>query len=350
MWSLVSRRGVRRRALAGAVGIGLVAASIGMTAFVASSPAEAASGSAGTPQVPVVLFEEDFENGAGTAPTPLTEYVGVSGQRYTADRAWLESCNGNIVSMSVPVAQLGSCTRAASSASTRQLAYALGVHGAAVDPRSNDAVTAYTDRDPGAGAIELQTATNIPLPEAKGRFLAFRVDTAAVNCRVSAPRYQFSLLDESGSPVSVGAEVDACASGKSVDVPGVGPLRAGSVVVGSYTSNGSLLFDGSSLGIRIRNANGSGDGNDSAFDNLRVLDVTPQLDKDFSPATVMAGETSTLTFTITNTSELAAKGRLVLHRLAAGWSRRRRRPGDLHDLRGRRRRGPAWCRRRARAG
>ncbi|GAA4160645.1 hypothetical protein GCM10022286_16980 [Gryllotalpicola daejeonensis] len=57
----------------------------------------------------------------------------------------------------------------------------------------------------------------------------------------------------------------------------------------------------------MRNANGVGAGNDAAFDNIRVLDVTPQLDKSFSPAAVPTGGISTLTFTVTNTSELSSK-------------------------------------------
>ncbi|RVQ51948.1 DUF11 domain-containing protein [Sinorhizobium meliloti] len=59
------------------------------------------------------------------------------------------------------------------------------------------------------------------------------------------------------------------------------------------------------------NNNGSGTGNDHAFDNIRVLDTTPQLDKSFSPTNVAVGQVSTLTFTITNTSERGAKN---------GWS------------------------------
>ena len=59
------------------------------------------------------------------------------------------------------------------------------------------------------------------------------------------------------------------------------------------------------------NGQGAGSGNDSAFTNVRILDTTPQLDKSFSPTSVPQGGTSALTFTITNTTELAAKN---------GWS------------------------------
>ena len=57
----------------------------------------------------------------------------------------------------------------------------------------------------------------------------------------------------------------------------------------------------------MRNGQTSEDGNDASFDNVEVLDASPQLDKSFSPAVLNVGAPSQLTFTITNTSELAAK-------------------------------------------
>ncbi len=56
---------------------------------------------------------------------------------------------------------------------------------------------------------------------------------------------------------------------------------------------------------------GSGTGNDAAVDNIRVLDVTPRLDVSFSPASAEVNTPATLTYTVTNTTELAVK---------AGWS------------------------------
>jgi uncharacterized repeat protein (TIGR01451 family) len=78
------------------------------------------------------------------------------------------------------------------------------------------------------------------------------------------------------------------------------------VRVGSYASDTSILFAGSSLGVKLTNDQTSGSGNDYAVDNLRVLDATPQLDKDFDSPTIR-GQPTTLTFTITNTSDLAEK-------------------------------------------
>jgi uncharacterized repeat protein (TIGR01451 family)/LPXTG-motif cell wall-anchored protein len=68
-----------------------------------------------------------------------------------------------------------------------------------------------------------------------------------------------------------------------------------------------VLWNNTTVGINVTNEQPTGGGNDGAFDNVILTDVTPQLDKKFSPAKIAVGGTSTLTFTITNTKELAAK-------------------------------------------
>ncbi|WP_181407638.1 DUF7933 domain-containing protein [Nocardioides sambongensis] len=54
------------------------------------------------------------------------------------------------------------------------------------------------------------------------------------------------------------------------------------------------------------NLRGSGTGNDTAFDNIVVLDTTPKIDKEFQPGPLPGGDypvggTGQLTFTVTNT-------------------------------------------------
>jgi uncharacterized repeat protein (TIGR01451 family)/fimbrial isopeptide formation D2 family protein len=289
--------------------LGLAGLTAGVT--VAAAPANAVPGTPGTPQATSVVFEEDFENGVSTTPVLLTDYVGATGQRYTADPAWLTACNGQIRSFDIPASSLGNCATIGYTSNLGQLAYALGANSGDANPAANDVVAAYTDNDPGANAVELQTVTNIPLASATGRFLTFSVDTAAVSCQASAPLYQFAFIDAGGAATNVGGTVDACDSTNTVDVPAYGNSTPRTVNVDTYTSDGSILFSGSTLGLRMMNANGSGRGNDAAFDNIRILDVTPQLDKSFSPTSIYDGQTSTLTFTITNTEELAAKN---------GWS------------------------------
>ena len=283
--------------------LALLTSAFGGVALAESAPAAAAPGT--------LVYAEDFENTPNTDPVLLSDYVGVSGQEYTADPAWLTACNGQIRSFNTPYTTLGNCATVGYTSQLGQLAYAIGVHAGDADPAANNVVAAYTDNNPGVNSVEFQTVTNIPLASSSGRYLTFSVDTAAVNCQVSAPLYQFAFLDEEESATNVGSILNACSSGQTVAAPPYGDLSTQNVSVGTYTSDGSILFDGASLGIQMRNANGSGAGNDAAFDNIRILDVTPQLDKAFSPAVVPTGGTSTLTFTVANTDELAAKN---------GWS------------------------------
>lgn len=292
-------------------GAALLAAGMLLAVVSATQVPGAAQGAPGTPGVTqpgVALFSENFEN--ITAPTPLllTGYTGASGMTYTADPAWLTACNGNVMSFNTPTTSLGNCAVAADAHTVGQLAWALGRNAGAANPAANNAVTAYTESPaPGANRVEIQTKSNIPLPSSASRFLTLTVDTAALNCASSAPQYQFSVLDQNGAATPVGGVVNACTSATTVVAPARGSRPSVTVRVGTYTPNGSFLFTGSSVGIRMTNANGSAGGNDAAFDNIRLVDVTPQLDKSFAPVSAPIGSTSRLTFTVTNTAELAAK-------------------------------------------
>jgi uncharacterized repeat protein (TIGR01451 family) len=283
----------------------------GLSAVSLAAPraAEAAPGNPGTPSAPSTVYTEDFQNTPGTTPQLLSAYAGATGQRYTASTAWLTNCNGQVLNFNATSA--GNCASANSFEHVRQLAWVLGSYNGAANPATNNAVTAYTEGTASNTGSEFETATNIPLTSSAGRFLTFSVDTAAQNCNVSAPLYQFSFINEAGTPTPVGGVINACTSTRVISAPPVGDTPAFASNVGTYTSNGSVLLSGSSVGIRMVNTNPSGGGNDAAFDNIRILDVTPQLDKSFSPAVTATGGTSTLTFTVTNTNELAAK---------AGWS------------------------------
>ena len=299
----------RRLRVAASIGaLALTVSTLAATALVAGSPADAAPGNPGVPSAGSVVYAEDFQNAPGNPPQLLSAYTGASGQRYTANNAWLTGCNGQVLNFNA-TAQ-GNCASANSFEHVRQLAWVLGSYNGSATPATNNAVTAYTEGNPGANLSEFETTTNIPLASSSGRYLTFSVDTAAQNCQVSAPQYQFSFLNAGGAATPVGGLINACTSTRVINAPAVGNTPAFASNVGTYTSNGSVLLTGSSVGIRMANANGSGGGNDAAFDNIRILDVTPQLDKSFSPPVVPTGGTSTLTFTVTNTSELAAK---------AGW-------------------------------
>ncbi|MBW9052284.1 DUF7507 domain-containing protein [Rhizobium mesosinicum] len=280
--------------------------------------ASADPGTPGVPQAPVAIYSDNFQNRPGPTPiVKLNAYSSTSGQTYSASPNWLTNCNGWIASANQSTTAAGpagatECTNTATWNTVQRLSWALGLHAGQTQAaaQGNFAVSAMTAGNPGAGLVEFQTATNIAFPTSN-RFLTFSVDVAAVNCQVSPPQLQFSLVNESGTATPAGTQINGCSSGTTQTPPALGGASATTITTGTYTSNGAVLISGASFGIRMVNNNGSGTGNDHAFDNIRVLDATPQLDKSFSPTTISSGGTSTLTFTITNTSERGAKN---------GWS------------------------------
>jgi hypothetical protein len=269
----------------------LVAAGLSMGVGTASAQPAA-------PKPPVTLFEENFEHGLGSTPVALPNYTGERGVKYTADPDWLTGCNGVIVQGNAPDSeQAASGCVASSFTGVRDLAKDLGEVDGSGD--SNHAVTAYTENNPGANKVQFETVNPIPL-SVHDRFLTFSVDAAAVNCRIaSAPLFKFSLLDGTKDIPVGGDPINPCTDSRAKDV--------GTAKAGVFPAPAAILFSGSGVGIRMVNENGSGAGNDAAFDNIKILDATPSVAKSFSPESVTEGGTSKLTFTVTNTDELGAK-------------------------------------------
>ncbi|WP_329021704.1 DUF7507 domain-containing protein [Streptomyces sp. NBC_00690] len=290
----------------------LAAQAVGLAAALPAPPpaAKAAEvrtvpGTPGVPQAPSVVYAEDFENNTGATPILLPAYVGAPPQNetYTADPVWLNParCNGIILSQSG--ADQPACLAQSPVAmnALKALAGVLGQVNGSATPATNHVVSAYTDGDsPGADKVEFQTVNPIAIPTT-GRFITFSVDAAALNCAVSAPLLKFYLTGSGPDIPTFSSPINPCTDPRAQNFYG------GLVKAGSFPSNGSVLFTGASLGLKMLNGQGSGDGNDHAFDNIRILDVTPQLDKSFDPATITAGGVSTLTLTVTNTTDLAAK-------------------------------------------
>ena len=268
-------------------------------------------GHPGEPQSPSVVYAEGFENGLGRSPVLLTKYSGPPPllAKYTAAAPFLKNCNGDIVEFeSNERTKATDCEEVAFNR-VRQMAWVLGkLRG--VDPVTNHAVTAYTDGGGTlpANAVQFETVTPISLA-ASTRFITFSVDAAETNCKHSHAEFKFYLLSGSLETPTFTSPIDPCTNknAKTIEPPTLGTKPAEPFEAGSFAGNDATLFSGSALGIRMRNGQTSEDGNDASFDNIEVLDATPQLDKSFSPSVLNVGETSLLTFTITNTSELAAK-------------------------------------------
>ncbi|MFC5185842.1 DUF7507 domain-containing protein [Actinomadura harenae] len=278
-------------------------------------------GSPGVPQTPTTVFSENFENRQSNLPIRLNNYTGVTGMTYTADQPWLENCNGWVAAFSDPAGgqaavapQVADCNPQGGPGATgvtawnnvRQLSRALGILNGTPTPANNHAVSAYTNGhvnngNPGANFIEFQTGSEIPLPAAQdGRFLTFSVNASETSCDTN---HNHAMLDfflfhgATETPVT-NESIDPCSQGTQVS-PGFW--------AGTFPGDAPLLVTDPSVGVMMRNAQGSGNGNDHAFDDIKLLDVTPQLDKTFAPGTVQIGQTSRLTITITNTDDLLAK-------------------------------------------
>ncbi|HEY0231420.1 MAG TPA: hypothetical protein VGC55_09220 [Dokdonella sp.] len=292
-------------------------------------------GTPGTPQAATPIFIENFQNTTtptwirldtyapdipGTGSTPNLPPKPAA-ETYAAAAPWLTACNGIVLNFNTTQASRPpECSDGTFGpwSELRQMAQALGeVAGMSqAAARDNYAITAYTQANPGANAIEFQTTTNIPFSAASTRFITFSVDSAAVSCvnpvtagSAQHPQLQFALINGvGGAPTNVGGILDACAVGTPTQpVEAVAPNPVQNINAARFFTNASYPFTGTSIGVVMKNAQGSGVGNDAAFDNIQVFDSTPQLDKAFDPPVIAPGATSVLTFTVTNTTDLASK-------------------------------------------
>jgi uncharacterized repeat protein (TIGR01451 family) len=304
----ISDRGARRpgrRARSFHPARGLLATFVvGLVVVVAGSFAATAQAAP-----PTVVWSEDFEN-TGNAAILLNTYQGAApaqNETYTAAAGWLRDCNGWVLTGTSPTP--GNTLNCTNWGELRGLATSLGGLRGLPDPASNHAVTGYTNScgDPGspqfganevcggANQIQWQTTGN-SIAVVPNRFYTFSVDAAYTSCQAGHPLFDFYIVVGANEIPTSPTQIDGCANGNGAY---------------TFTSPGSVFLTSSSVGLRLRNQQGTSIGNDGAFDNVRLLDVTPTLHKAFSPDDLNATAPSTLTFTIENTDELAAKN---------GWS------------------------------
>jgi uncharacterized repeat protein (TIGR01451 family) len=301
----------RRRQVCVVVVVGLL-----LSLGVLTAGAQATPGHPGEPQPPKVVYTEDFENGVQRTPVLLTNYKGATPleETYTADKRFLENCDGNIVEFESNERKKATDCEEVAFNRVRQMAWVLGKLRGVANPKVNHAVSAYTDGGKVLQANSVQFETVKPIPVlTSGRYITFSVDASETNCKHSHAEFKFYLLNGASEVPTFTSPIDPCTdkNAKTIEPPELGTKPAEPFKAGTFAGNAATLFTGTSLGIRMRNGQTSENGNDAAFDNIEVLDGTPQLDKSFSPDVLEVGKTSELTYTITNTSELAAKN---------GWS------------------------------
>ncbi|MFT4298931.1 MAG: hypothetical protein QM597_04750, partial [Aeromicrobium sp.] len=290
----------------------LVAASVVVVPLLAAAPASAVAGTPGEPQDGVTVFHEDFEGvpplsdevSNSDAVALVGGFTGVDGNTYTADEFWATTSafNGIVLSPYTPNSTLIALGVTQSSA-RNGLRTAAAQLGALNGTGSlNHVVSAYTGGSGDDNLVEF--ATNAPVQTAtslSNRFLTFSVNVSAVNCTVSGvdrrPQLNFYFDDDNGLTAGVGDDPI------SLNASPVTPCGAS-----EYVAPDPVLWtDSDNPYIVLRNANGNGIGNDHAFDDIQMLDVSPQLDKEFVPVTADAGGTARVRFTVTNTTELGAK-------------------------------------------
>ncbi|GIG20250.1 hypothetical protein Cch01nite_09740 [Cellulomonas chitinilytica] len=298
---------------------------------VVGGAAQAAPGHPGTPDAPVVVFHEDFEDAPDTgARTLLSSYVTADGKHYTADPYWMSAprANGLVLSwnntkMPVDGTAADNGTEDTAFKVLRQLSEALGKVNGTTNPQTNTAISAYT-QDTGkaaaGGKVMFKTDEDIQLKDSNGRFLAFEMSAAATSAAANKPgvgredpELMFYVAQSGHETALTTAPINPITDPRASKVA-VTALTGGAkedVWAGQYASDRSFLYDGGAFGIVIRNMTSAHMGNDGAFDDIKVLDVTPQLDKQFGQGEATTGDSVRLTFTVTNTAELAQK---------TGWS------------------------------
>lgn len=316
-------------------------------------------------QDPVQVFAENFENGWGSTPTKtkkLESYVGSNGTTYTptSGTRWgdITQCNGVVLSynsssisdftpaggnqVACNLRERGRQVQDTSgqAANVRRMADVLGQlyvtsggsgSGTKSSPwnrsnsatKSNHAVTAFT-YDAETRGSQIFESNVLPSTSTTPRFYTASIDVAELSCdynnRSANSRLRFALKMANGTIVPLSAvdasnnpiQIMACRDNavKYYTSPEVyqGWANGGSwVAAGTYYSSKAQLITYNGAKLQMYNDTTTHDGNDFAYDNIRIVDATPNLTKFFGHDEVEYDETSTLTFRVTNTGDLAEK-------------------------------------------
>ncbi|WP_141538718.1 GEVED domain-containing protein [Isoptericola jiangsuensis] len=292
----------------------------------------------------------------GAEPGFQPGYVNTSGTAYTADEVWAAgyNCNGLVMAAHGPVNYsngqndvplpstpvVADCNGAPQNGagrwfnSNRLSAAAMGnyiVGGTNVpypytgqipvpaDPADNHVVTSFTQNAQAQAPGTMLEFTE-PLPVDPGRYYQFSVDIVTQSCVTSGnganPQFYITQSDGSES-TAFSTPPDTCSGTNAVAFVQQGPGggqnvsalgRQRTTRTGTWLGDTALRSTGDSIGLRIDNEDGAVAGNDTAFDNIIILDTTPKIDKQFSAypgpgsgGSYPTGDEGTLTFTITNT-------------------------------------------------
>ncbi|WP_425838338.1 prealbumin-like fold domain-containing protein [Microbacterium sp. PA5] len=300
-----------RGRIARLLGIAVVAAALTAPSTLVASAT--VPGTPGTPQAGTPVYTEDFSNqNAAVNAIDIRTYTGgaaAANSSYTADTQWTPAgnqCNGWIMRSTtlLPLTDLG-CARNQPDGwqQLRDMAVALGLAQGMTPAQAaaNQVLTEYTNAAVGTIAAGVEFQTRNTITGTGGHYYAVSAYFAATSCPAvggtTQPRERFSLI-VNGTPVVLSSNLNPCTNSTDWG-PQVTKLQSAAYMVPVGTT--------ANLGLSLYNAQTSGSGNDVAFDLPQIVDVTPQLDKAFSPTVIRNGGTSTMTLTVTNTSDLMAK-------------------------------------------
>ena len=200
---------------------------------------------------------------------------------------------------------------------------------------SNTAVAAYTvttnNRTDAVARnlTELQMRSAIPVPQgAGGRYVTFSVAMAASACKSTAadphnmldPNVDFYfMLDAAGNTAPGAGNSNLIQLNSTPANPCSAPnaQQFGSAVTNKMAEmygDKAFQLPANQAGISMMFVNRSANtaGNDAAFDDIKVTDVTPQAYKSFGAASMPNHGTTPLTFYFVNTTALSAIANMTL--------------------------------------
>ncbi|WP_311244831.1 SpaA isopeptide-forming pilin-related protein [Microbacterium sp. WCS2018Hpa-23] len=306
----------RRRALTRLLGVlavaGILVAGATLAPNSGLTAAATVPGTPGIPQAGTPVYTENFSNqNASLLPISILNYTGgaaAANSTYTASTQYTPAgnqCNGWVMSGTTPAApitDLGCLNNVTSTWPVLQgMARALGVAQGQTTTQAatNQVLTSYTNSTTGTIAAGTQFRTVNTIPAIGGHYYAVSAYFAAVNCPAAAPSERFSLI-VNGTPIVLSSGLNPCDPASPTPwQTQVAKLQSAAYMVPVGTT--------ANLGLELYNATTTGSGNDVAFDLPQIVDVTPQLDKAFSPTLILNGTTSKMTLTVTNTTDLMAK-------------------------------------------
>ncbi|TLM83221.1 hypothetical protein [Pseudarthrobacter sp. NamE5] len=307
--------------------------------------AEVSIAAAGVAEAPRQVWTEAFEQGLTNTASGLSAY---SGGRYTASTGWRNgtSCTGVLVNYAAPypnpafcpTQQVGGVGQSSLAArEVRRMADVLGqvsagvtgstsatspANGSTSGTQTNHALVSLPYATVAGGTTVLQSTGGAGVSAPDSRYYMLGMNAVGAQCGTNNASLSLNLVSGAATLLTgFSSPVVPCARTGNVfytspALPTLGtvsgvvdPAWSASVRAGTFNgSNAALLTPAQISAAQVQVVNTmTGTGSGFGVDNIRVLDVTPALDVAFDPAAATATVPTTLTYTVTNTTDLLAK-------------------------------------------